>query len=222
MLNQFVAKVAAILLLFSFPATLLPAQTAPPGQAGVIYPQAGVTLRGNPVFTSTAVYAGDQIQTGALSTLLTGDGISLQLKPHTSLVFGKAAELGCGGLVLVSSKSVPVRFAGLEVTPAGNPAKLEVDNLGGSTSVAVRSGAATVNEAGKLSQLREGQSITRASTQRCPAPMAGARAGAQPTTASSFLGGGNLYWVVGGAAGAGIVAGVLATRGGKRVSPSAP
>ncbi len=226
MLNHILAKAAALLLLLSFPASTLPAQTAvttnPQAQTGVIYPQAGVTLKGNPVVTSTAVYAGDQIQTGELSTLLTGDGISMQLKPRTTLTFGKAAELGCGGLVLVTSKSIPVRFANMEVTPAGNPAKLEIDNAGGTTTVTVRNGAATLNQAGQISQLREGQSISRPSAQRCPAGVAGSTRTTTPATSSSFLGGSSLYWIIGGVAAAGITAGVLATRGEKGVSPSTP
>jgi hypothetical protein len=161
MLNGFLAKTAAILLLFSFPATMLPAQTpaaaAAPERAGVLYPQEGVTVKGNPVLTSTAVYAGDEIQTGKLSTLLTGEGVSLQLKPHTSLKFGKAAELGCGGLVLVTRHSIPVRFAGIEVTPAGNPARLEVDNAGGTATVSVKSGMATLNQGGKFPACGKGR-----------------------------------------------------------------
>ncbi|MGE5205049.1 MAG: hypothetical protein ACM3PW_05510 [Chlamydiota bacterium] len=222
MLNRALARAAAIVLLFSFPVTLLPAQTEASSQTGVIYPQAGVTLKGSPVVTSTAVHAGDEIKTGNLSTLLTSDGVSLMLKPNTSLKFGKAAELGCGGLVLVTSKAVPVRFAGMEVTPEGNPAKLEVTNAGGTTTVAVKSGAATVRQAGQVSRLAAGQSITRPGTQQCPTAVAGQQATTEPAMSSSFLGGHGLYWVIGGAAGAGVVAGILATRGGERVSPSAP
>lgn len=227
MLNHILAKAAALMLLLSFPASTLAAQTAgannPQAQTAVIYPQAGVTVRGSPVFTSTAVYAGDEIKTADLSTLLTGDGISMQLKPHTSLVFGKVAELGCGGLVLVTRKSIPVRLAGVEVTPSGNPAKLEIDTAGGTTTVAVRSGAATINQAGQISQLGEGQSISRSSTQSCPPGVAGSTRTTAPATSSSFLGGNNLYWIIGGVAAAGITAGVLATRGnGKTISASNP
>jgi len=225
MLNRYLARAAAILLLFSFPATVLPAQTpaATPERAGVLYPQEGVTVKGSPVFTSTAVYGGDEIQTGKLSTLLTGEGISLQLKPHTALKFGKAAELGCGGLVLVTRHSIPVRLAGIEVIPSGNPAKLEVDNAGGTATVSVKSGTATLSQAGQISSLREGQAITRPVTQRCPAAAAGSSSpGSTPAMSSSFLSGSGLYWVLGGGAAAGVMAGVLATRGGKQVSPSVP
>jgi hypothetical protein len=223
MLNGYLARAAAILLLFSFPATVLPAQTpaATPERAGVLYPQEGVTVKGSPVFTSTAVYGGDEIQTGKLSTLLTGEGISLQLKPHTALKFGKAAELGCGGLVLVTRHSIPVRLAGIEVIPSGNPAKLEVDNAGGTATVSVKSGTATVSQAGQISSLREGQAITRGVTQRCPAAAASSP-GSTSAMSSSFLSGNGLYWVLGGGAAAGVMAGVLATRGGKQVSPSVP
>lgn len=225
MLNGYLAKAAAILLLFSFPATLLPAQTpaATPERAGVLYPQEGVTVKGSAVFTSTPVYAGDEIQTGKLSTLLTGEGVSLQLKPHTALKFGKAAEMGCGGLVLVTRHSIPVRLAGIEVIPSGNPAKLEVDNAGGIATVSVKSGTATLSQGGQTSSLREGQAITRPVTQRCPAAVAGSNSPAStPAMSSSFLSGNGLYWVLGGGAAAGVMGGVLATRGGKQVSPSIP
>jgi len=226
MLNRILAKAAAVLLLFSFPATLLPAQnpaaTDSPSRTGVLYPQEGVTVKGNPVVTSTAVYAGDEIQTGALSTLLTGAGVSMQLKPHTSLKFGKTAELGCGGLVLVTSQSIPVRLAGIEVIASGNPAKLEVDNGSGTATVSVRNGTATINQAGQISRLQEGQSISRPVAQRCPAAVAAGTQAANPALASSFVGGAGLYWVIGGVAGAGVLAGVVATRGDKHISPSAP
>ncbi|HKC70691.1 MAG TPA: hypothetical protein VKB60_03665 [Terriglobales bacterium] len=224
MLNGYLAKAAAILLLFSFPTTLLPAQTpaATPERAGVLYPQEGVSVKGSPVFTSTAVYAGDEIQTGKLSTLLTGEGVSLQLKPHTALKFGKTAELGCGGLVLVTRHSIPVRLAGIEVIPSGNPAKLEVDNAGGTATVSVKSGTATLNQGGQISSLREGQAITRPVAQRCPAAVAGSSPASTPAMSSSFLSGNGLYWVLGGGAAAGVMAGVMATRGGKQVSPSVP
>ncbi len=224
MLNRALARAAALVLLFSFPATMLSAQTSAEAspQTGVLYPQAGVTVKGNPVVTSTAVHAGDEIQTGNLSTLLTGDGVSLMLQPHTSLKFGKAAELGCGGLVLVTSKAVPVRFAGMEVTPEGNPAKLEVSNAGGSTTVAVKSGTAMVKQGAQISRLEAGQSITRPATQPCPTAVAGQQAATEPATASSVWGGSGLYWVIGGVAAGGAAAGILATRGGGRVSPSAP
>jgi len=226
MLHHVLAKAVAMLLLFSFPATMLPAQnpaaTDSQSRTGVLYPQEGVTVKGNPVVTSTAVYAGDEIQTGALSTLLTGAGVSMQLKPHTSLKFGKTAELGCGGLVLVTSQPIPVRLAGIDVIPSGNPAKLEVENGSGTASVSVRSGTATINQAGQISRLQEGQSITRSVAQRCPAPVAGSTPAMNPAVASSFAGGTSLYWIIGGGAVAGVLAGVLATRGDKHISPSAP
>jgi hypothetical protein len=87
--------------------------------------------------------------------------------------------------------------------------------------VSVRSGAATVKQAGQISRLQEGQSITRSVAERCPAPVAGSPA-TTPAVASSFAGGTSLYWVIGGGAVAGVTAGVLATRGGKSISPSAP
>ena len=226
MLHHVLAKAVAMLLLFSFPATLLPAQnpaaTESQSRTGVLYPQEGVTVKGNPVVTSTAVYAGDEIQTGALSTLLTGAGVSLQLKPHTSLKFGKTAELGCGGLVPVTSHAIPVRLAGIEVIASGNPAKLEVDNGSGTATVSVRNGTATINQAGQISRLQEGQSITRSVAQRCPAAVASSTPALDPAVASSFVGGAGLYWIIGGVAGAGVLAGVVATRGHKHISPSAP
>ena len=226
MLNRIVAKGAAIGLLLVLPRTILPAQTPAsrpaPAQTGVIYPQSGVTLKGNPVITSTAVYSGDPIQTRELATLLTGDGVSMLLKPHTSLVFGKVVELGCGGLVLVTGKAIAVRFAGIAVVPSGNPGKLEIDNAGGIITVIVRSGTASLNQGGQVSQLQEGRSISRPSSERCPVAVAGGARTLPPATSSSLLGGSHLYWIVGGAGAAGVVAGVLATRGEKRISPSTP
>lgn len=173
------------------------------------------------MFTSTPVYSGDEIKTAENEALLAGEGISMQLKPYTSLIYGTTAELGCGGLALVTSRPVPVRFAGMEVTAVGNPAKLDISNVAGTTTVSVKSGTATLNQAGEISQLQAGQTIARPATQDCPLPAA---AGAldPPAGASSFLGGPAFYWVIGGGAAAGIMAGVLATRGEKQSSPSAP
>jgi hypothetical protein len=122
----------------------------------------------------------------------------------------------------VTRHSIPVRLAGIEVIPSGDPAKLEVDNAGGTATVSIKSGTATLNQGGQISSLREGQAITRPVAQRCPAAVAGSSPGSNPAMSSSFLSGNGLYWVLGGGAAAGVMAGVLATRGGKQVSPSAP
>lgn len=226
MLNRVLAQAAAVMLLLTVPAGTLMAQAAvatnPQAESGVIYPQAGVTVKGSPVYTSTAVYAGDEIKTGGVATMVTGEGVSLQIKPHTSLIYGKAAELGCGGVVLTTSKAIPVRYAGIEVTPEGNPAQLEINNAGGTTTVSVRKGAAVVNQAGQISRLQEGQVLSRPATQPCPVAAAGSTHPAPPSGSSSLLGGRSFYWIIGGAASAGVVAGVLATRGDARVSPSVP
>lgn len=226
MLNHICFRAAAFLLLLSFPAGTLSAQTATLTSSdslrGVIYPQPGVTVKGGPVFTSTPVYAGDEIRTAEHEALLTGEGISMQLKPHTSLVYGTTAELGCGGLSLVTSRPVPVRLAGMEVTPLGNPAKLDISNLGGTTTVSLKSGMATLNQAGAISQLQAGQTIARLTSHECPIPASGAVQDPTAAGASSFLGGTALYWVIAGGAAAGIVAGVLATRSDRPISPSVP
>ncbi len=222
-----IAKAVAVLLLVSLNASLLLAQSAviyPQSQPGVVFPDAGVMVRNNPVYYTVAVFPGDRVQTGATPTLLTWEGASLTLQPSTWLVFGKVIEVGCGGLTASINPTITLRVNGTDVVPTTETAKIEVINAAGTVRISMLSGNASLTSTERKSVLAEGQSTFLPGTHDCgvmtPTPTPGGNG--TPTAAGQAKSRKLLWGLLGGAAAGGVVAGVLASRGERPVSPSVP
>ncbi len=181
---------------------LILAATAVFGQApaGVLYSQPGVTVNGKPVSGEVGVFPGDKVQSGPASTELRLEGTLISLRPNSSLVLGKTVEFGCGAMDFFTFQQATLRVSGIEIKPVSTDAtKLQIVHAGGTVTILMLLGAATLTVNGQSSTLATRESLSLAGDVSCPA-MPGSPG--QPTAAQS--GHGKLIGVLIGAGAAGV------------------
>ena len=143
------ARFIAAVLLFFFPLTM----TAAPAVA-TIQAQGPVSVNGSPVPSTSSVFPGDKIQTGATGmATVSAHGSMVQLGPETTAIFNdRALDLGCGTAVLTTSIGTMVRVAGITITPAADATtRIEVSQMNGAIKITARQNWTVVND-GKLRQ----------------------------------------------------------------------
>ena len=203
-------------MLFAFVINAVAAQTG-----AVLYPSAGTTINGNPSQSSAAALAGDRIQTAAAPAQLASDGTAVQLEGNTALTFGKMMELGCGSMVVTTSKQAAVHVGDLRLTPAAaENTRYQILHADGTIQVAVQAGSLVVTEGQQKTTLLAGQSLAHSSSLACSAP-----ASATPSAAGKTALSARNIAIAGGVAGGAAAAAVLATRDNGKVaavSPSRP
>lgn len=151
-------KTTCWLLIVFFPV----AMNAMPAQ-GTIQAQGTVTVNGRPVSNTTAVFAGDHIQTAAGSVAtLSSQGMMVQMEPNTTAIFnGRSLDLGCGTATIATSVGTMVRVAGITTTPgAQNTTRIQVSQMNGAVKVTARDNWAMVNDGRIRQTLAPGQSAT--------------------------------------------------------------
>lgn len=130
---------------------------------GTVQAQGTVRVNGSNVPSSTAIFAGDKVETLAGSTAtISTQGTMIQLEPNSSAIFSdKTLDLGCGSALVATSIGAVVRIAGITVTPAGQGlTKFRVSQTGGTLKISVEQGSAVVDDGAKH-PLSAGQSLTR-------------------------------------------------------------
>jgi hypothetical protein len=196
--------------------------------AAILHTQGGVWVNGAEARDSTAIFAGDLIETKpTFSASLTLDGTEVMISAESIAKFdGDIMELDHGAVAVGTSKSFKVRVNCLKVVPVVNEwTQYEVSDLNGTVHVAAKKLDVNVEHAIHGKPSAEPQSSQEGSVHESQeknydeSELCGAAA--PPSSAGSGL---NPKWIAAGAGGAALLILILAHSGGGKtsVSPSSP
>jgi len=200
--------------------------------AAILHAQGGVWVNGYEANDSSAVFAGDVLETRpGFSANLTLEGSAVLIQAESVTKFqGDWLELDHGRVSVETSKSFQVRVNCIKVVPIANEwTHYEVTNVNGTVQVAARKNDVNVEIEGahrkpsvetagsQDGSVREGEQRNYDESQLCGAPP-------RPTGAGSAL---SPKWIAigaGGAGGAGVLIWILVHGGGGStpVSPTQP
>jgi hypothetical protein len=190
-------------LLFCFPLSM--AATDKSQAAGAImYAHGQVQINGSPTPSSIALFSGDAVLTKADSVAnITSEGSSVLVMPNSAVKFeGKALDLDHGDVVVSTSKRLALKADQLTVLPVTDQqAKFEVAENDDTVVIAARKGDLTVSDDQGTSTVPEGQQTTKPRRRK---------GGGAPAGSGGIMSGKTVA-ILGGVAGAGTLAAVLAT-----------
>jgi hypothetical protein len=154
-----------------FPAATMSAET----HAAMLYATNTVMLNGMGVERSSAVFAGDSIQTPANGAVrLTAEGSTVMVGPLTTLVYeGDAVRLGSGSTMVTTDKGMKTQVQRLQIAPAAQArTSYRVIRGGGQVMVAALRGSVKISEGSSSKTVDEGN--TTSVPDPAPAPQGGA------------------------------------------------
>jgi hypothetical protein len=210
-------RVVSCLLLLMMPASLFSADTG----AAMLYVNGAAWLNGTHIPNSSAIFAGDMVQTradGAANIHAPGSSITVL---GDSLVKFEGASLSVehGGVSVSTSKGVATTAGDVRVAPASNAwTEFNVIDVDGTVRIAARKGDVTVTDDTGTVTLAQGQETTR--DEESDRKKKKRAAGAAPAA-----GGGALNSPIAIGVGAGVIAGVtiwVLTRNDDPISPNVP
>ena len=205
-------RALAWVMVVLFPSSVLLADTT----SALVSASGEATINGMLIQQSTAVFPGDQLQTGKQGVaMLTAFGSSVMVAPSTMVVLSpNEVDVTCGTAVVSTSRGMSARVANLTVSPAGNSAKFEVRQSDAEAEVTSREGALAISD-GRL--LQPGRMMA-AAMPGCAAAPSQAR---QPPPAGGRNKGAVIWIGIGVAALAALLI-WLTTRGGGELSQTTP
>jgi hypothetical protein len=213
------------LLLLSVPGSLWAADSG----AAMLYANGAAWLNGAHVPKSSAIFAGDLVQTrtgGAAN--IHAQGSSITVLGDSLIKFdGASLDVEHGGVSVSTSKGVAATAGDVRVAPAGNTwTEFNVTDVDGTVRIAARKGDLTVTDGSGTVTLAQGQETTRDEQSSQPDNDKDKKkrkrrgAGAAPAAAGGAL---NSPVAIG--VGAGAIAGVtiwVLTRNDDPISPNKP
>jgi hypothetical protein len=149
-------------------------------QAAMLYASGNAMLNGAGVSRSTAIFAGDKIQTAQDATArLNVNGSTVLVPGNSSVQFnGNGIDLQSGSAVISTSKGLNAHVGEVTVAPKNGSAKFEVSKSGENVLIAANSGSLSLTDANGTTTLEEGKTTT----------VKASKAGAAPAAGSSALG----------------------------------
>lgn len=147
--------------------------------SAMMHAKGAVLQNGSRVGRLSAVFYGDQLQTGQDSAAaITTARSSILVPARSSLIYGeKGIELLCGGAVIATDGGLSARVNNLAIRPISASAKYEVVQSLENLQVITREGALSITDEQHTLTLAAGESIearggcTGASIQRVASPM---------------------------------------------------
>jgi hypothetical protein len=180
MKNQLIGKILACMLAVIFPAATMSAET----HAAMLYATNTVMLNGVGAERSSAVFAGDSIQTPANGAVrLTAEGSTVMVGPSTTVVYeGDAVRLGSGSTMVTTDKGMKTQVQRLQIAPAAQArTSYRVVRGGGQVMVAALHGSVKISDGSSSKTVAEGN------TTSVPDPAPAPQGGATPGTAGGGL-----------------------------------
>ena len=189
-------------------AVILPAATmSAETHAAMLYATNTVMLNGVGAERSSAVFAGDSIQTPANGAVrLTAEGSTVMVGPSTTLVYqGDAVRLGSGSTMVTTDKGMKTQVQRLQIAPTAQArTSYRVVRGGGQVMVAALHGSVKISDGSSEKMMAEGTATTIADPD--PLPQAtpgtsGGSAGVSKGSAVAFgigIGAGVGVWVLAG------------------------
>lgn len=216
-------RTASCILVLVVPSSIYAGETTP---AAMIYTRGQTMLNGMAVPRSSALFAGDLVQTGLDSVANINATGSTILVLNDSLIQyeGDALKLEHGGITVSTSKSMSARAGDVKVAPYKNvPTEFEIRDVDGRVQIAARRGDLSISDQNGTTTLAQGQETTREESsspndKKRKRREGGPVPGGTPGAAGAIL---NSPWVVGVAGGAalGVTAWVL-VQGDEPASPT--
>jgi hypothetical protein len=192
-----------------FPAALL----GEPGPAAMLHARGTTTLNGTSVPRSSAIFAGDLVQTGfdSVANISATGSTVLILKDSLIHYDGNVVKLEHGGVTVSTSRSMATLAGGVNVAPTTSElTEFEVRDIDGAIQIAAHKGSVTVNDGSGSTTLAQGQETTRdaSETQKKKKNNKQGATGVSSAATGAIL---NSPWAIGigGAAIAGVTAWVL-------------
>lgn len=182
MKNRVVGKILVCMLAVILPAATMSAET----HAAMMYATNAVMLNGIGAERSSAVFAGDSIQTPANGAVrLTAEGSTVMVGPLTTLVYeGDALRLGSGSTMVTTDKGMKTQVQRLLIAPAAQArTSYRVVRGGGQVMVAALHGSVNISDGSSSKTVAEGN------TTSVPDPGPAPQAGATPGTSGGSGGG---------------------------------
>jgi hypothetical protein len=214
-------KLLCCVMLFALPGALMGAD-----QAAMLYGTGEVTINTNPVQRTSAVFAGDKIQTGRdANVTIAFQGSRVNLSANSSIVYQpNRIVIDHGRALLQEKKGAAAQLAGLTITPAAGSAKFQLTDSRETVQVAALDGPLTVSDGTHAVLLPAGQQMSRETKSDADSSTGGATKGAPGSAVSGGLPGWAIGVIVAGAVG-GTLGGLAAAgtfSSGRSVSPSKP
>jgi len=158
-MSAFRRMVSCVLLLI-VPASLFAADSG----AAMLYADGAAWLNGSHVPKSSAIFAGDLVQTRSDSAAnIHAPGSSITILGDSLVQFeGSSLKVEHGGVSVSTSKSVATTAGDVRVTPASNAwTEFNVTDFDGTVRIAARKGDLTVTDDHGTVTLAQGQETTR-------------------------------------------------------------
>ena len=203
MKNRVAGKILAGMLAVILPAATMSAET----HAAMLYATNTVMLNGVGAGRSSAVFAGDSIQTPANGAVrLTAEGSTVMVGPSTTLVYeGDAVRLGSGTTMVTTEKSMKTQIQKLLVTPASEGrSSYRVDRANGKVLIAALRGSVKISDGSSEKLIAEGNATTIADPDPPPQATPGTSGGSVVNTGNAVA--------LGIGVGVGVVTGLLVWR----------
>jgi hypothetical protein len=166
------------------PASMLAADSG----AAMLYTNGTAWINGASVPKSSAVFAGDLIQTRSDSIAnIRSVGSTMLVLPDSLVEFqGSAIKLEHGRLTITTSKRMATRVGSLKIAPASDSwTEFEVGDTDGTVKIAARKGNLILADNNGTTTLAEGQETTRDETSQSGKKKQGG--GAVPSAAGGVL-----------------------------------
>jgi hypothetical protein len=179
MTHRMLGKILACMLAVVLPAATMSAETP----AAMLYASGTVTLNGVGSERSSAIFAGDSIQTPASGLVtLTAEGSTVLVGPSSVLVYqGTAVDLGSGTAMITTDRAMKTQVQRLVITPAApGRSSYRVSRGEGKLMIAALHGPLKVSDGSNDSLIAEGDTATMPDQPDTP--------GATPGATTSGLG----------------------------------
>jgi len=153
-------KMVSCVLMLIVPVSLFAADSA----AAMLYANGAAWLNGSHVPNSSAIFAGDLVQTRSDSAAnIHAPGSSITVLGDSLVQFeGSSLKVEHGGVSVSTSKSVAATAGDVRVTPVSNAwTEFNVTDIDGTVRIAARKGDVTVTDDNGTVTLAQGQETTR-------------------------------------------------------------
>lgn len=159
MCNRIARKSLCVLMAIVLPAAMVMAE-AP---AAMLYATGNAMLNGNAVSRSSAVFAGDKIQTSQNSSAsLNLNGSTVLVPANTAIEFkGDGILLQSGSVTISTTSGLKAEVGALTIAPRTSSAKFEIRAEKGDVFIAARSGELSLTDAKGTTTLQSGDTTTK-------------------------------------------------------------
>ena len=149
--------IRAVVSLFS---TLLFSVAILSGQntGAMLYAHGNATLNGQPIESSTSIFAGDRLETAESSVAtINRNGASIVVNPNSSVQYDQSSIQVLHGTARLSTLAgMSAKVGELTITPENGTAKFDIVASDKGTSVITREGLLTLKEGGRTVTLQPG------------------------------------------------------------------